>query len=263
MATSKPKYLIINGDDFGSSESANRGIIDAFRNGILRSASLMVPCPWFPQAVELAKEHGLSCGLHMTLTCEYHRYHFGPLTRAPELTRDKKGHTFIANPNELPVLGQDVIYREIEAQMERFLDFGLKPAFVDAHMCVVPRWDNVFMPVADRLYEKFHVPFLRLGATAGPKDLPLAQVCGVGSGGEKDAPLKSRFRAQLEALPDGVSYMNCHPAILTDEMLGMELNPGFAAPRQVDLDVLRDPEVRAWLRELNIEPISALQIPKS
>ncbi len=262
MATSKTKYLIINGDDFGSSESANRGIIDAFRNGILRSASLMVPCPWFPQAVELAKQHGLACGLHMTLTCEYHKYHFGPLTRAPELTRDKKGYTFIANPNELPANGQEIVYRELEAQMERFLDFGLKPAFVDAHMGVVPRWDNAFLSVAERLYERFRVPFLRLEKSGGAKSLPLALVTGVGASTEKDLPLKQRFRAQLQALPEGASYMMCHPAILTDEMLGMELTPGFAAPRQTDLDVLRDPEVRQWIRELGIEVISVAELPK-
>jgi len=49
------KELIINADDFGLSSGANRGIIKAWREGILTSASLMVGEKAFPEAVALAR----------------------------------------------------------------------------------------------------------------------------------------------------------------------------------------------------------------
>jgi predicted glycoside hydrolase/deacetylase ChbG (UPF0249 family) len=263
-ANASKKYLIVNGDDFGSSEAANRGIIRSMREGILTSASLMAPCAWFPQAAELAKEHNLACAMHMTLTCEYERYHFGPLTRAPELTRDSKGHTFIKNPGDLRVEWTDVIYAELEAQVERFLEFGIHPAFIDAHMCVVPRWDNVFLPVAERLHAKYRIPFLRLssGNAAGPKDLPIHHISGVGSG-PPEQPIKQRFLAQLKALPAGVTYMSCHPAEMSPEMKAMELEDGFAHARQIDLELLIDADVRDVIRGQQITLLSPRDLAKA
>lgn len=247
------KYLIINGDDFASSEGANRGILRGFQEGLLTSASLMVPCAWFPHAAALAKEHKLNCALHVTLTCEYHHYQFGPLTRAPRLSRDGKGHTFYLSANDIPKDAGDDVYREIEAQMERCLDYGVTPTHVDAHMGALPRWDDAFLAAADKLYEKFRIPFLR--AKDHAKSLPLATVDGLGKG-DKGVPFKQRVRAQLETLSEGVTYLIAHPAILTSEMKAMELRDGFAQARQDDLDVILDPEVRGWLKELGIEMIS-------
>src|SRR6185369_10604150 len=62
------KELIINADDFGLCQGANRGIIRAWQQGILTSASLMPGGAAFEEAVALAKEHpALQVGLHLTL----------------------------------------------------------------------------------------------------------------------------------------------------------------------------------------------------
>ena len=51
------KYLIVNGDDFGASHGINRGIVEACRNGILTSASLMVRESAAAEAADYARQH--------------------------------------------------------------------------------------------------------------------------------------------------------------------------------------------------------------
>ncbi len=59
------KRLIVNADDFGLSPEVNAGIMRARRDGILRSASLMVAEPAARAAAELARDDpALDVGLH-------------------------------------------------------------------------------------------------------------------------------------------------------------------------------------------------------
>ena len=71
MTGTSVRYVIVNADDFGSSEGINRGIIEAHETGIVTSASLMVNAPATEAAVELARDHqALSLGLHVNFTGE-------------------------------------------------------------------------------------------------------------------------------------------------------------------------------------------------
>ncbi|AEB07287.1 YdjC family protein [Coriobacterium glomerans PW2] len=47
--------LIINADDFGYSAGINHGILDAFTEGILTSATLMANMPGFDMAADMAR----------------------------------------------------------------------------------------------------------------------------------------------------------------------------------------------------------------
>ena len=59
------KRLIVNADDFGLSPEVNAGIMRAHRDGILRSASLMVAEPAARAAAEMARDNpALDVGLH-------------------------------------------------------------------------------------------------------------------------------------------------------------------------------------------------------
>src|SRR5256712_3264171 len=63
------KQLIVNADDFGLTEQVSRGILDAHREGIVTSTTLMANGGAFDAAVTLARRSPpLSVGVHLHLT---------------------------------------------------------------------------------------------------------------------------------------------------------------------------------------------------
>jgi len=60
--------VIITGDDFGLAIPVNEAIVEAHRNGVLTTASLMAGAGYFQDAVDRARRHpSLKVGLHLTL----------------------------------------------------------------------------------------------------------------------------------------------------------------------------------------------------
>jgi chitin disaccharide deacetylase len=73
--------LLINADDFGMCHAINEAIFRTLKDGLVRSTSLMMPCPWALQAMHLLREHpNIAFGVHLTAICDTVNYTFGPLT---------------------------------------------------------------------------------------------------------------------------------------------------------------------------------------
>jgi predicted glycoside hydrolase/deacetylase ChbG (UPF0249 family) len=65
------KWLIVTGDDFGMSHGINRGVLQAHRDGILTTASLLVNRPASEEAADLGRAcPALSLGLHVELDAD-------------------------------------------------------------------------------------------------------------------------------------------------------------------------------------------------
>ena len=63
-----PPRLIVTADDFGAAREVNEAVELAFREGVLRAASLMPAAPGAEDAVRRARANpGLRVGLHLVL----------------------------------------------------------------------------------------------------------------------------------------------------------------------------------------------------
>src|SRR3974390_3028413 len=72
------RLLIINGDDVGMCHAANEATIESLEHGLMTSASIMVPCPWFYEIAQYAKAHPeRDFGLHLCHTSEWKHYRWG------------------------------------------------------------------------------------------------------------------------------------------------------------------------------------------
>ena len=80
------KLLIIHADDLGLSHFKNVATIEAMREGVVTSASVMMPTPWVAEALELSQAHPeLDLGVYLTLTAEWKHYKWGPLLGADDV----------------------------------------------------------------------------------------------------------------------------------------------------------------------------------
>jgi len=130
------KRLIVNADDFALTESVNRGIIAAHRDGILTSASLLANGTAFEQAIA-SSQHvpQLSVGVHLNIS------EGTPVTPAAHISTivDGRGE-FYLKPFHLWVrilkrqINLDHIYTECRAQICKVFEAGIGPTHLDGHL---------------------------------------------------------------------------------------------------------------------------------
>ncbi len=128
--------MIVNADDFGASAEVNLGVVRAFDDGFVSSATLMANMPGFEEAVALAHERRLlrHVGVHLVLTAGV------PLTGpAPGLRRFCDGDgSFVHWSLDGRVLRlrrdeRRAVVAELRAQVLRCRDAGLPVTHLDSH----------------------------------------------------------------------------------------------------------------------------------
>ena len=253
------KLLIIHADDLGMAHSVNAASFEALEKGWISSASILVPCPWFPEVARWARAHpDADLGIHLALTSEWTSFRWGPLSPVDEVPSllDPDGY--------LPLLETAVAQnakvgeaeRELRAQLEKAKKAGVKITHVDSHM------NSLFQtpPLVDlyrRLAHEYGVP-LRWdrgltappGATMAAEDVIVDRTIALEPGVDPKN-WRTAYEKLLAPLPPGVYLMVVHLAGFDQEMYGATGDhPDWgAAWRQYDLDVVSSPDFRDFLKK--------------
>lgn len=272
------KLLIIHADDAGLSHSENRATIQALENGMVNSYSIMVPCPWFYEMANFAKNNPhFDNGIHLTLTCEWEKYKFGPVLPISEVSSlvDKNGYfhknRVDFNTNALA----EEVRKELQAQIEKALQFGLHPTHLDSHMYSVGVKPE-FLEIYKDLGEIYDLPVLlnrQLIETVGlgneeysvESNLLVDTVhLGTFTDFEK-GELKNYYGSVLDNLNAGFNVLLIHPAFDDNEMQGItENHPNFgSAWRQIDFDYFTSQECQSKLKTNDIKLVTWNEIKKS
>ena len=154
---------IFNADDFGISKGVNAAIEQAHKEGILNSASLMVNQKYAQEAIEKAKQMpDLEMGLHINLTNEE------PAANPKDIPllvgENGKLKNGFVNLLLLSFLHPCELARQVEievrAQIEKYMQSGLKLDHLDSHRHVhlIP----VIFKVVKKLGDEFNVKRIRL-----------------------------------------------------------------------------------------------------
>jgi predicted glycoside hydrolase/deacetylase ChbG (UPF0249 family) len=273
------KNLIVNADDLGWTEGVNRGIADAFRNGIVTSASMLANGITFAGGLEVAQHApGLGLGVHLNLS-----------DGAP--VADREGVTSLLNEKGEFAGGPESLYlrqvrgglvlREVEvewdAQIEKVRDAGIEPTHLDGHKHVhmLPGLFEIALRLAKRhsigairialeesslrtalasgktqrsgvvMRQGVQARGLKLLARDAREQAERAGIaaadyfCGIAQTGELTLEGLKKF---LKSLPEGTTELMCHPGY-ADAAL-KKTATRLQDSRQKELEILTDTGIR-------------------
>jgi len=206
----------------------NRGIIQAFEEGIVTSASLMVRWPAANEAAKFAIEHpNLSLGLHLDLgewIC--------------------RGDDWVPLYEVVDLENSNAVAEEVSRQVSTFHRLmGRPPTHIDSHQHV--HLNEPVRTVAGNLAGEANVPLRSCtsqvrycgdfyGQTANGSRLP-------------DVISVDGLIGILRMLSPGLTELGCHPGLDND------LDTMYNAERCQEVRVLCDPRIRAALASEGIE----------
>ena len=270
------RYLIVHADDAGMSHSVNRGTIDALESGIVNSASIMVPCAWFSEFAEYAKDHPeYDYGIHLTLTSEWNHYRWGPVvdrSRVPSLV-DSRGYLWDNVRQVAANVRAEEVEVELRAQIDRARQFGVPLSHLDTHMgSLLARPDLV--EVYARLGLDYNLPILFVRDREGriareypavaeraaeitreldAKGLPILDRVLQFYGGQSHQQRLDTYVKALTQLKPGVTEMIIHCGYADDELRAITRS---AERRDGDRRIFSSEMMRKLLQDQSIQLIS-------
>ena len=257
------RLLVIHADDLGMSRSVNRATFEAFENGWITSASILVPCPWFPEVARWAGAHpDADLGIHLALNSEWTGFRWGPVSgrdAVPSLL-DRDGYLPLVEADVVARARPTEIDRELRAQIDRARGAGISLTHLDSHMATLFRTAE-FFEIYRKLGSTYGLPVLleRLGARGGEQagwtnaslaDALIDRVISISPGVAKEEWLPA-YEKMLAPLPPGVYQLIVHLGYDDEEMRGATFDhPDWgSAWRQNDLDLVKSARFREFLRE--------------
>jgi hopanoid biosynthesis associated protein HpnK len=187
------KRLIVNADDFGWSEAVTGGILQAHRQGVLTSTTVMANLPGADEALQRARREAprLAIGLHLNLT------EGEPLSERREVVELLDGNgqfrrslSAVARQMQFSLKARVAAEKELERQILWAREHGLKPSHLDGHKHI--HMMPALLPTVIALAQRHGIPAIRTTAEA-----PLA---GLASFLPEGWTLRERLRQRVQAM---------------------------------------------------------------
>lgn len=280
--TARDIVVIVNMDDVGFHKNETEASLSALKFGIVKSGSIMVPCPNYEQVIKWWKENPeIDFGIHLTLTCEWgEKYPWTPVLSndvVPSLY-NPDGIMWQSVETLLKNAQPEHIRMELEAQIKKLFDTGLKPSHLDDHMDLhnhielfpllmgLSRKYNLPMRVwKRRRYRypilKYNLPSLRKKGFVFPDSQKgIYYFRGLDTSYDKR---KAVYLDYLRSLKPGVHNIKIHVAFKTEELIGV-MGDYYSSTRQIDYEVWTSDEINKFTKELGIifigfRPLQLLQ----
>jgi predicted glycoside hydrolase/deacetylase ChbG (UPF0249 family) len=268
-------YLIVNADDYGCFSSVSRGILDGARERAITATGVMANSPNLDKLLDWTAEvEPLDYGVHLNLS-------YGePLTDRMKSQLARWGGRFQAKFRTLAAvvsrrIALDAVKDEWRAQIDRCVDRGLQPRFLNSHEHV-----HMLPPlfgVAEQLAADFgirHVRYVRpewyshadlqgwfrnlaLGAMTAACSARFGRYgtirfLGIGVSGKLNIDY---FRTALPRLEQGKIYeLMCHPGYFDPDEIRDPSLLGYHAWEQ-ELSALRSPDFRELCRNHGVQVV--------
>ena len=270
------KLIIVHADDLGETHSVNAAAIKALQGGTINSASLMVPCPWFPEIADYAKSHpDADFGLHLTLTSERVYYRWGPVAPADKVSSlvDQNGY-FHHDWEENEHINAKEVEIEVRAQIERALAMGVRPTHLDSHQYRLIMNGKELFDVMLQVAHEYKLPVFvtrdwfadhpYLQKSLDPGDIVLDHTVTI----EPEIPPEKWVEFYLTALKNlkpGVTEFVIHPGYDDDELRAAtrERSTWGAAWRQRDYDFFSSDRFREILIQQKIKLITWRELARA
>ena len=270
------KLLIVHADDLGETHAVNAAAIKALEARTINSASLMVPCPWFPEMADYAKSHpDADFGLHLTLTSERVYYRWGPVASADKVPSliDENGYFHHDWEHKQPINAKDVEI-ELRAQIERALAMGVRPTHLDSHQYRLIMNGKELFDVMLRVAHEYKLPVFvtrdwfaehpYLQASLGPSDTVLDHTVTI----EPEVPPEKWAEFYLTALKNlqpGVTEFVIHPGFDDEELRAAtrERSTWGSSWRQRDYDFFTSDQFRQTLAQEHIKLITWRELARA
>ena len=285
----------MNADDLGWTGGVNRGIVEAHRNGIVTSATLLANGAAFEDGIRAVRgTPGLGVGVHLNLT---NGRPILPPEQVPSLV-DERGEFYGKTPQLLlrmasGKLALAEVEQEWDAQIRKIHDAGIEPTHLDGHKHVhmLPK----LFPMAVRLAKKHGIGSVRIAHESSSLRAALASgqahnsgavlkqgaqarglkllardarelaeragidaadyFCGIAQTGELTQQGLERL---LSVLPEGITELMCHPGYADGEL--EKSGTRLRASREAELRILTDTGIRNSVASRGIRLINYAQI---
>ena len=151
--------IIINADDFGYSNSINKAILEAFKNNIISTTTLLANMPGFDDACEIAHRENFTDKIGIHLNISEGKSLSEPIKRLTkfykngEMYKSFKGH-------QLNKVESEAVLLELQTQLDRCKKNGINPTHCDSHHHIHHTWG--IGKVVKYLALKNNIPAVRL-----------------------------------------------------------------------------------------------------